>query len=90
MPFVRPLPGSAAGIRNLDPKRTEGSGAGRQGWAVCSSILRRRCFLGDALKTLFGTARGIDSFAADARAFLGHRTFHQQNDDRHRKHQGGE
>jgi hypothetical protein len=34
--------------------------------------LRHRCFQGDVLKTypLFGTARGTDSFATDARAFL--------------------
>jgi len=32
----------------------------------------------------------IDSFAADARAFLGHRAFHHENDDDHRKHHDGE
>ena len=32
----------------------------------------------------------IDSFAADARAFLGHRTFHHENDDYRREHHDGE
>jgi hypothetical protein len=55
-------------------------------------VFGHRCFQGDVLKTYpsFGTARGIDSFATDMRAFLGHRTFHQQNNECRRKHRHGE
>src|SRR6516165_5589218 len=33
---------------------------------------------------------GIGLFATDTRTFFGHRTFHQENDERHHEHHDGE
>jgi hypothetical protein len=37
-----------------------------------------------------GQTKYFGSFAADARAFLGHRTFHQEDKERRREHDNGE
>jgi hypothetical protein len=86
-------PGAEGAIAGRDAlENGEAKAATPIGKAGRFQRLRHRCFQGDVFKTYasFGTARGIDSFATDACAFLGHRTFHHKNDERHRKHQDSE